>query len=209
MYIWQDDGLLNMLSFNVNNFSNFKYNAAQCHNIKADETPAVNRRQAFSTFTLNKVIANFSIEEDSEPRSVDSPPTPSPLHPGLSYSISIIAARNFMHSESARRTIISLYLSYALLTLEPPAKHLTIAEEININIIKNVKNDGISENVEYKQSAHIPPPHYLMSKRGAKPHLKRGSARSSRKLLAFFAVAESRSESGVHTAPSGPIVMTT
>ncbi|RKO86891.1 hypothetical protein BDK51DRAFT_38263 [Blyttiomyces helicus] len=58
--------------------------------------------------------------------------TPYPLPPGLSDSISLIAACNSMQSESARRTIISLYLSYAFHKVDPDAKFLTIAEEINI-----------------------------------------------------------------------------
>ncbi|RKO89898.1 hypothetical protein BDK51DRAFT_28470 [Blyttiomyces helicus] len=150
MYIWQDDGRLNMLSFNINNLSTFKFNAGQRYDIKADETSAVHRHQAFSTSTLDEVIADFSIEEDSDPWSMHHPATPYPLPPGLSDSISILAAHNSMVSESARRTIISLYLSYALHTVEPDAKFLTIAEEINIEVVKKVEHDGISETVQYK-----------------------------------------------------------
>ncbi|RKO92898.1 hypothetical protein BDK51DRAFT_31157 [Blyttiomyces helicus] len=126
-----------MFSFNIKNLSTFKFNAGQRYDIKADETSAVHRRQAFSTSTLDLVIADFSIEEDSDPCD----------------SISIITASNSMQSESARRTIISLNLSYALHTVDPDAKFLTIAEEINIDVIKEVEYDGISETVQYKSPA--------------------------------------------------------
>ncbi|RKO93674.1 hypothetical protein BDK51DRAFT_40580 [Blyttiomyces helicus] len=151
MYVWQDDGELVMITFNINNLSNFKFNASQRYDIKADETSAaIHRRQAFSTSTLDQVIDDFSIVEDSDLWSMHNPATPYPLPPGLSDSISIIAACNSMQSESARRTIISLYLSYALHTVDPEAKFLTIAEEINIDVIKKVDYDGISETVQYK-----------------------------------------------------------
>ncbi|RKO87839.1 hypothetical protein BDK51DRAFT_34415 [Blyttiomyces helicus] len=179
MYIWQDDAVA---------------------------PSAVHRHQAFSTSTLDQVKANFSIEDDNDPWSMHLATTFYPLPTGLSDSISIIAASNSMQSESACRTIISLYPSYALHTVEPEAKFLTITEEVNIDVIKKVEYGSISEMVQYNGPVRFLVGHshharyttkdtpcdasLLASMQSAEPRSKRCSARSSHKLLAFCAIAE-------------------
>ncbi|RKO91444.1 hypothetical protein BDK51DRAFT_43080 [Blyttiomyces helicus] len=103
-----------------------------------------------------------------------------------------VSSRNSMQSESARRTVISLYLSYALHTVEPEGKFLTIAEEINIDVIKKVEYGVISETLQYNGPDDFPVGHsrhpryttkdtpcdaaLLSSKRSAEPRSKRRSA---------------------------------
>ncbi|RKO93130.1 hypothetical protein BDK51DRAFT_31299 [Blyttiomyces helicus] len=107
-----------------------------------------------NVFSAHKMTSMYIWQDDgqldSDLWSIHNLATPYPLPPGLSDSISIIAACNSMQFESARQDIISLYLSYALHTVDPDVKFFTIAEEININIIKKVKYDSISETLQYK-----------------------------------------------------------
>ncbi|RKO83811.1 hypothetical protein BDK51DRAFT_44203 [Blyttiomyces helicus] len=148
VFVWLPNDEKMVITFESDNLSSPPLEAGGTYDIKADTEPPIDRHQAYSETKFDIAADDFAIVEEGYPWINDLPPTHNPLPHSLSETLFKIATHNSMQSDSARRTILSLYLTYALATVDPNS-FLSIAEEVPISLTKKADIEGVSQTVQY------------------------------------------------------------